>query len=215
MKFGIIGLGRIGANLARRALERGHQVVGFNRSPEKTRALEREGVDPAGSIEELAAGQLRKVPGNVGYGKPILLLAIGSAMVIAAAALSRPASPRSWGTVTLPSPDGAGPDRLTLDTIPPTAPVGVPWLEGRATQPSGKGEARLALHGAAGVLSIDARLPVTRPALGADVRSMPISGSPDWNVLTDSVKQTWRSFRIARVRRCPPGCGLTGSGCIG
>lgn len=55
MRFGIIGLGRIGASLARRALERGHQVVGFNRSPEKTRTLEGEGVDPAGSIEELAS----------------------------------------------------------------------------------------------------------------------------------------------------------------
>jgi 6-phosphogluconate dehydrogenase len=58
MKFGIVGLGRIGANLARRGLELGHQVVGFNRSPEKTRAVQREGLDAAMSIEELAA-QLR------------------------------------------------------------------------------------------------------------------------------------------------------------
>lgn len=56
MRFGIVGLGRIGANLARRALERRHEVVGFNRSPEKTRALAREGVLPVFSIGELAAG---------------------------------------------------------------------------------------------------------------------------------------------------------------
>lgn len=54
MRFGIVGLGRIGGNLARLALERGHEVVGFNRSPAKTRALEPEGLDPAQSLEELA-----------------------------------------------------------------------------------------------------------------------------------------------------------------
>jgi 3-hydroxyisobutyrate dehydrogenase-like beta-hydroxyacid dehydrogenase len=36
MRFGIIGLGRIGGALARQALEKGHQVVGHNRSPVST-----------------------------------------------------------------------------------------------------------------------------------------------------------------------------------
>lgn len=53
MRFGIIGLGRMGANLTRHAIEKGHQAVGFDPS-EATRArLAAEGVEPAESIEEL------------------------------------------------------------------------------------------------------------------------------------------------------------------
>jgi 6-phosphogluconate dehydrogenase (decarboxylating) len=48
MKFGIIGLGRIGGALGRQALEKGHQVVGYNRSPESTRSLATDGLEPAG-----------------------------------------------------------------------------------------------------------------------------------------------------------------------
>ena len=55
MKFGIIGLGRMGASLARHAIEQGHHVVGFNRSREKTQALIDEGLEPAWSVEELVA----------------------------------------------------------------------------------------------------------------------------------------------------------------
>ncbi len=51
--IGIIGLGKMGANLARRLLDKGWQVVGYNRSPEKTRELEREGMTAAASIYEL------------------------------------------------------------------------------------------------------------------------------------------------------------------
>jgi 6-phosphogluconate dehydrogenase len=54
VKFGIVGLGRMGANLARHALECGHRVVGYDRDPDRTRALGREGIDPAFSLEELA-----------------------------------------------------------------------------------------------------------------------------------------------------------------
>jgi 6-phosphogluconate dehydrogenase len=53
MRFGIIGLGRIGSALARQALEKGHQVVGYNRSPEPTRSLASEGLEPAWSLDEL------------------------------------------------------------------------------------------------------------------------------------------------------------------
>jgi thiol-disulfide isomerase/thioredoxin len=52
-----------------------------------------------------------------------------------------------------------------LDTLPPTDPVDLLWLEGRATQPSSSGESRLALDGAGGVLSVDTRLRVSRPPL--------------------------------------------------
>ncbi len=42
MKIGLIGLGKMGSNMARRLLKAGHVVVGFNRSPEVTRELEAE-----------------------------------------------------------------------------------------------------------------------------------------------------------------------------
>ena len=53
MRFGIVGLGRIGAGLARQALKKGHQVVGYNRSPESTHELAKEGLEPALSPDEL------------------------------------------------------------------------------------------------------------------------------------------------------------------
>ena len=39
MQFGIIGVGRMGASIARHALEKGHGVSGYNRSPQSTRDL--------------------------------------------------------------------------------------------------------------------------------------------------------------------------------
>jgi 6-phosphogluconate dehydrogenase len=54
MRFGIVGLGRMGGNLARAAMEHGHEVVGYNREAELTRALAAEGLDPADSLDELA-----------------------------------------------------------------------------------------------------------------------------------------------------------------
>jgi 6-phosphogluconate dehydrogenase len=56
MKFGIIGLGRMGANLARRAIEKRHQVVGYNRDRTATASLAQEGLAPAETIEELVRG---------------------------------------------------------------------------------------------------------------------------------------------------------------
>jgi 6-phosphogluconate dehydrogenase len=53
MKFGIIGLGRIGGGLALQALEKGHEVIGFNRSPEDTRTLAKDGLEPTFSLDEL------------------------------------------------------------------------------------------------------------------------------------------------------------------
>ena len=53
MKIGFIGLGRMGANMVRRLLRDGHQVVAFNRSPEKTREIAGEGAEPSFSIAEL------------------------------------------------------------------------------------------------------------------------------------------------------------------
>ncbi len=39
MKLTMIGLGRMGMNMAKRLLRGGHQVVAYNRSPEKTNHL--------------------------------------------------------------------------------------------------------------------------------------------------------------------------------
>jgi 6-phosphogluconate dehydrogenase len=55
MKFGIIGLGRMGANLARHAVEKGHEVVGYDPNQETTKQLANEGIQPAASIADLAS----------------------------------------------------------------------------------------------------------------------------------------------------------------
>ena len=39
MELAMIGLGKMGANMAQRLLKAGHRVVGVNRSPEITRQL--------------------------------------------------------------------------------------------------------------------------------------------------------------------------------
>jgi 6-phosphogluconate dehydrogenase len=54
MKIAMIGLGRMGMNMAKRLLRGGHEVVAFNRSPEKTDALvKEEGAIGAYSISEV------------------------------------------------------------------------------------------------------------------------------------------------------------------
>jgi 6-phosphogluconate dehydrogenase len=53
MRIGFIGLGRMGANMVRRLLRDGHEIVVYNRTPEKTREIAGEGAIPSMSIEEL------------------------------------------------------------------------------------------------------------------------------------------------------------------
>ena len=55
MQLGIVGLGRMGSNIARRLLRDGHRVVGHNRTPEAVEALKAEGGGGAGSLDELVA----------------------------------------------------------------------------------------------------------------------------------------------------------------
>ena len=55
MRIGFIGLGRMGANMVRRLLRDRHEVVAYNRTPEKTREIATEGAEAAFSIEELVA----------------------------------------------------------------------------------------------------------------------------------------------------------------
>ena len=61
MRIGFIGLGRMGANMVRRLVRDGHEIVAYNRTPEKTTeiAAEGAGVIPAYSIAELV-GKLEK-----------------------------------------------------------------------------------------------------------------------------------------------------------
>lgn len=56
MEIAIIGLGKMGANMARRLVQGGHRVVAYNRSPEPTRALQAEiGVVAAFALSEVVA----------------------------------------------------------------------------------------------------------------------------------------------------------------
>src|SRR5262249_45678670 len=43
MQIGLYGLGRMGANMARRLIQAGHKCVGYNRHPEPGQGLAREG----------------------------------------------------------------------------------------------------------------------------------------------------------------------------
>jgi 6-phosphogluconate dehydrogenase len=55
MQIGFVGLGRMGANMVRRLLRNEHQIVAYNRTPEKTKEIAGEGADAAFSIEELVS----------------------------------------------------------------------------------------------------------------------------------------------------------------
>jgi 6-phosphogluconate dehydrogenase len=55
MQIGMIGLGRMGANMARRLLRAGHACVVFTRDASKVRAMEKEGAAGAASLGDLAA----------------------------------------------------------------------------------------------------------------------------------------------------------------
>ena len=43
MRIGFIGLGRMGANMVRRLVRDGHEIVVYNRTPEKSQEIEGEG----------------------------------------------------------------------------------------------------------------------------------------------------------------------------
>jgi 6-phosphogluconate dehydrogenase len=54
MQLGMIGLGRMGANMARRVMRHGHNVVAYDRDPAAVAAAARDGMVPATSPAELA-----------------------------------------------------------------------------------------------------------------------------------------------------------------
>ena len=56
MQLGIVGLGRMGANMARRLMAAGHECVVHDIDPAAIDALTREGARPAATLEALAGG---------------------------------------------------------------------------------------------------------------------------------------------------------------
>src|SRR5471030_56414 len=59
MQMGMIGLGRMGANMVRRLMKAGHQCVVFDRSPDTVKALTAEGAVGATSLDDM----LKKLTG--------------------------------------------------------------------------------------------------------------------------------------------------------
>ena len=55
MKLGMIGLGRMGANMAQRLMRGGHQLVGFDPKPEARKDLADKGAESADSLATLVA----------------------------------------------------------------------------------------------------------------------------------------------------------------
>jgi 6-phosphogluconate dehydrogenase len=52
MQLGMIGLGRMGANMVRRLMKGGHECVAFDMSPASVQALAKEGAAGAGSLDD-------------------------------------------------------------------------------------------------------------------------------------------------------------------
>jgi 6-phosphogluconate dehydrogenase len=55
MELGMVGLGRMGANMARRLMRDGHRLVVYDVNPDAVSALSGEGAEGASSLEDLAA----------------------------------------------------------------------------------------------------------------------------------------------------------------
>ncbi|MDX6627122.1 MAG: 6-phosphogluconate dehydrogenase [Solirubrobacterales bacterium] len=55
MELGIVGLGRMGANMARRLMRDGHQIVAYDVNPEAVAALSGEGAQGASSIQDMVS----------------------------------------------------------------------------------------------------------------------------------------------------------------
>jgi 6-phosphogluconate dehydrogenase len=53
MQLGMVGLGRMGANMVRRLMRDGHRCVAFDRNPDVVKALEAEGANGASTYQDL------------------------------------------------------------------------------------------------------------------------------------------------------------------
>ena len=59
MRIGMVGLGRMGANMTKRLIDHGHEVVATDRNPEAVAKIKEDGAEPADDLEALVA-QLEK-----------------------------------------------------------------------------------------------------------------------------------------------------------
>ena len=76
MRIAVIGLGRMGANISRRLMLGGHQVVAFDRNPDSVNQLKAEGAIPAVSLEDAArttSGQVSELVRYVEQSNPKLI----------------------------------------------------------------------------------------------------------------------------------------------
>ncbi len=64
MELGMIGLGRMGANMVRRLLRKKHQCVVFDRSPDAVKALVKEKAVGAKSIADMIQKYTRRDPND-------------------------------------------------------------------------------------------------------------------------------------------------------
>lgn len=55
MQLGLVGLGRMGANMSRRLMKGGHKITAFDLSAESVKKLEQDGAEGASSLEDLVA----------------------------------------------------------------------------------------------------------------------------------------------------------------
>jgi 6-phosphogluconate dehydrogenase len=55
MQIGMIGLGRMGMNMARRLLQGGHQVAAYNRGQDKVKIIAAEGAEGFSTVEEMVS----------------------------------------------------------------------------------------------------------------------------------------------------------------
>ena len=55
MKLGMVGLGKMGANMTQRLVQGGHEVVGFDHNPGACKAVEANGASTVGSLEQMVA----------------------------------------------------------------------------------------------------------------------------------------------------------------
>ena len=57
MQIGMLGLGRMGANMVRRLMRAGHACVVYDRAPQAVEALVKEGATGASSLAEFVSKQ--------------------------------------------------------------------------------------------------------------------------------------------------------------
>ena len=56
MKIGMVGLGRMGANMTLRLMQRGHEMVAWDRNTDAVEGVRSEGAEGVGSLEDLVPG---------------------------------------------------------------------------------------------------------------------------------------------------------------